>query len=106
MIDALPLALIAISASDTVFPLCLFSKIPKAMLTDLLKDRAIRAVVEVASNEDLCIGGYGMDRIDRLAETVSNCLAEGTAVTFATIATGQMNYKDMKSVVQTTPIPS
>ena len=57
MIDTLPLALITVGAFDTIFASGFFREILNAMLTDLLEDRAIRTVVEVASDEDLCIGG-------------------------------------------------
>lgn len=56
MVYALPLALIAISASDPILSLCLFRKITNTMLADLLEDRTIRPIVEITGNQYLSIG--------------------------------------------------
>ena len=98
MIDALPLALIAVCASDTVFPSGISRKIIKTMTVNLLEDVAIRAVVEVAGYDEVGIRRDGMDGVYRLAKAICNGLTEGTAVTLATIATGEMDDEDMKRV--------
>ena len=66
MIDALPLALITIGATDTVLSLRLLSKITETMPIDLLEDRAIRTVVEVTGYNEFGIWRDGMDGVYRL----------------------------------------
>ena len=56
VVDALPLTFITIRTSDAVLTMGIFCKVIKSVLTNLLEDRTIWAIVEVASNDDVGIG--------------------------------------------------
>ena len=61
VIDTLPLALIAISASHTILSFGIFCQIVEAMLTDLMKNRTIWTIVEITSNEYVSIWNLNLD---------------------------------------------
>ena len=98
VVDALPLAFIAVSASHTVGTRGIFCKVMEAVLADLVEKVAVWAIVEVASHQELGFRRDGSDGVDGLAEAVCGGLTERTAITFATEATGQMNDKDVERV--------
>ena len=52
MVDTLPLALIAVGASDTIRAMSRLRKILEPMLTDLLEDVAVRPIVKIAGNQN------------------------------------------------------
>ena len=100
MVDTPPLALITVSASDTILSFCSLRKIQDAVLADLTESRTISTIVEIASNQNLGLGVQAMDRINRLAQAISHDFAEGTAIALTSISTGCMNHKNMKCVTR------
>ena len=100
VIDTLPLTLIAVCASDSILSLSIFCKVQDAVLADLTDSRTISTVVEIASNQNKCLGGQAMDRINRLTKTICHDFAERTAIPLSPIATGGMHDKDMKCVAR------
>ena len=100
MVDTLPLALIAVSTLNSIFTIRIFREIVKAVLTDLLEDRTIGIIIKITSNEDLSIGAQPLDRIKRLAQTISHDFTEGTTVALTTITTRQMNHKHMERIAR------
>ena len=76
MVDTLPLALVAIGAFYTICASGILRQVADTLAADLLEHRTVRAVVEVAGNEDLGIRGDGADRVQRLTEAVSHSPTE------------------------------
>jgi hypothetical protein len=52
VVDALPAATIAVSTSSTVVAWGLCSQVVKSLTGELLKNGTIRAIVEIAGDED------------------------------------------------------
>lgn len=80
MVDTLPLALITVGASDIMITKSILSEVVQTVLRELLENIAVRAIVEVAGDEEVGIGRKGTDRVDGLTETVYGSLTEGMAV--------------------------
>lgn len=53
VINALPLALIAVSSFDAIGTTCILSEITKTMLTNLLEYRTVRAIIEVTGYQKI-----------------------------------------------------
>jgi hypothetical protein len=71
--------------------------------SDLTDKQTVLIVIEIAGNEDVSIGMECLKGINSLAETVSNSLTEGTAVTLATITAGGVDNEHMQGVARHYP---
>lgn len=100
MVDTLPLALVAVGAFDAVFTTGILREIMQPMTVYPAKDIAVRAIVEVASDEEFGLWRDSTDGVDGLAEAVDGCLTERTAIAFAAITAGQVDHKDMKRIAR------
>ena len=100
VVDALPLALVTVGAFHAICTSGIACEVADALAADLLEHWVIRAVVEVAGNKDLSIGGDGTDGVERQAEAVGNGLAERLRIALTTIATGGMNNKDVEGIAR------
>ena len=98
MVDTPPLALITVSASDTILSFCSLRKIQYTVLTNLLEGWTIHFIIEIACNQNLRIGLQILNGINGLTKAISNDLSEGTAVAFAPITARSMNKKDMQRI--------
>ena len=98
MVDTPPLALITVSASDTILSFCSLRKIQYTVLTNLLEGWTIHFIIEIACNQNLRIGLQILNGINGLTKAISNDLSEGTAVAFAPITARSMNNKDMQRI--------
>ena len=100
MVDALPVALIPISAKHTVLSTGFAGDAMQLVFGQPLQDGRIVVVVEVTGNNGKCFGRTGKERIKGLTQTVGHSQTEGTAVTLSAIAAGCMNNKHMKGVAR------
>ena len=96
VVDAFPLAFVAIRAFDTIYATGILRQIPYAMLlTDALHDTAISILVKIACHQYAGIGRGGIYRIYGITQPTSHCLTKRAAVTLAAKTAGGVDNKDV-----------
>ena len=100
MVNTLPLALIAIGASNTILASGIFCQISEVMLTDLSESRTISPITKITSDENLRFGTLVPDRIYRLTKAICYHFPERTTITLTAIPTGRMNNKYMQRIAR------
>ena len=97
VVDALPFTLIAVSAAHPILPSGILRHVAKAMVSDVLQHRTVGTVVEVTGYNNMGIGGMGLQRVYRLAQTIGYSLTERTAMTLTSVSAGRMKVGRMPS---------
>ena len=100
MINTLPLALIAIGASNTILASGIFCQISEVMLTDLSEGRTISPIIKITGDENLGFGTQVLDGIYRLTKTICYHFPERTTITLTAIPAGRMNNKYMQRIAR------
>ena len=99
MIEASPLALIAVGAARTILSPCVTRQIAHTATLYLLQGWTISSVIKVSSNENTGIRRHSMQRVERLAEPTGYSLTKRTAVALATIAAWGVYDIDVQRVI-------
>ena len=99
VVNAFPLAFIAICTLDAIHARGILRKISHTvLLTDALHDFAIGILIEIASYQYAGIGRNSIDGIYSSTQPAGNCLTERAAVMLTAIATGSVDDKDVKRI--------
>ena len=100
MIQTVPLALIAIGALHPITAPCLLGDILQIVTGNVLNGWGVVIVIEVAADQDPCIGCDGPDGIHSLQQTVGSLHTERTSSFLATMTTWGMDYKDVQRIAR------
>ena len=95
MIQTVPLALIAIGTLHPIAALRLLGDIFQVVTGNVLNGWGVVIVIEVAADQDPCIGCDGPDGIHSLQQTVGSLHTERTSSFLTTVTARRVNHKDV-----------